>query len=75
MPVSHQDHGGIPVTVAIALRGLDQFFNLGLGQVLAAAELAVRLPSYYFAKGSYTGNAYASAGQSNKGRISPAYIG
>ena len=41
MPVSHQDHGGVPVTVAIVLRGLDQLFNLSLGQVLSAAKLAV----------------------------------
>src|ERR1035437_2171075 len=44
MPVSHEDHGGVPVTVAIVLRGLDQLFNLSLGQVLSAAQLAVRLP-------------------------------
>jgi len=75
MPVGHQGHCRVTMAVPIASGGFDQFFNLGLGQVLAAAELAVRLPSYYFAKGSYTGNAYASAGQSNKGRISPAYIG
>src|ERR1035437_3449512 len=44
MPVSHEDHGGVPVTVAIVLRGLDQLFNLSLGQVLSAAQFAVRLP-------------------------------
>jgi hypothetical protein len=41
MPVSHQDHGDVSVTVAIVLRGLDQLFNLSLGQVLSAAKLAV----------------------------------
>src|SRR5450759_3940472 len=45
MPISHQDHGGVPVTVAIVLRGFDQLSNLSLGQVLTAAKLAVRLPS------------------------------
>src|ERR1039458_750156 len=44
MPVSHEDHGGVPVTVAIVPRGLDQLFDLALGQVLSAAKLAVRLP-------------------------------
>src|SRR5450759_3578567 len=42
MPVSHEDRGGVPVTVAIVLRGLDQLFNLGFGEVLSAAKLAVR---------------------------------
>src|SRR5271154_3646560 len=42
MPVSHEDHGGVPMTVSVALGCLDQLFNLGLGQVLPAAELAVR---------------------------------
>src|SRR5450759_3423674 len=41
MPVSHEEHGRIPVAVPIVLRGFDQLINLGLGQVLAAAELAV----------------------------------
>src|ERR1039457_2669609 len=44
MPVSHKDHGGVSVTVAIVLRGLDQLFDLGLGQVFSAAKLAVRSP-------------------------------
>jgi hypothetical protein len=42
MPVGNQEHGRIPVTVSIVFCGLDELFNLGLGQVLAAAELAVR---------------------------------
>src|SRR5450759_4105339 len=41
MPVSREDHGGVPVTVAIVLRGLDELFDLALGQVLSAAKLAV----------------------------------
>src|SRR5450759_423325 len=41
MPVSHEDHGGVPVTVAIVLRGLDELFDLALGQVLSAAKLTV----------------------------------
>jgi hypothetical protein len=35
----------VPVTVAIVLCGLDQLFNLSLGQVLSAAQLVVRSPS------------------------------
>src|SRR5450759_2373985 len=42
MPVSHQDRGGVPVTVAIVLRGLDQLINLGFSKVLSAAKLAIR---------------------------------
>jgi hypothetical protein len=29
MPVSHEDHGGVPMTVSVALGHLDQFFNHG----------------------------------------------
>src|SRR5450756_1657314 len=42
MPVCHQNHGGVPMTVSVVLCGLDQLFNLSLGQVLSAAKLAVR---------------------------------
>src|ERR1035437_8797480 len=45
MPVSHQDHCRVTMPVPIASGGFDQFFNLGPGEVLAAAKLAVRLPS------------------------------
>jgi hypothetical protein len=31
MPVGDQDHGGVPVAVAITFRGLDQLLDLGLG--------------------------------------------
>src|ERR1035437_10576099 len=41
MPVRHQDHGRVPVTVTIVLCGLDELFNLGLGQVLSTAKLTV----------------------------------
>jgi hypothetical protein len=41
MPVSHEEHGRIPVAVAIVLCGLGELFDLALGQVLSAAKLAV----------------------------------
>jgi transposase-like protein len=41
MPVSHEEHGRIPVAVAIVLRSLDELFDLAFGQVLSAAKLAV----------------------------------
>src|SRR5450759_3773298 len=41
MPVSHKDHGAVPVTIAIVLRGLNELFDLALSQVLSAAKLAV----------------------------------
>src|ERR1019366_10676387 len=44
MPVGTQEHSGVPVTISVALCGLDQFFDLSFGEVLSAAELAVRLP-------------------------------
>jgi hypothetical protein len=31
MPVGDEDHGGVPVAVAITFRGLDQPLDLGLG--------------------------------------------
>src|ERR1035437_2627877 len=45
MPVSHQDHCRVTMPVPIASGGFDQFFNLGPGEVLSAAKLAVWLPS------------------------------
>src|ERR1035437_1876019 len=44
MPVRHQDHGGVPMTISIVLCGLDELFNLGLGQVLSTAKLTVWPP-------------------------------
>ena len=35
MWVRHQNHGGVPVSIAIVLCSLDQLFNLSLGQVFA----------------------------------------
>jgi hypothetical protein len=32
VPVGHQDHGPIPVAIAVVLGGLDQPFDLRLGQ-------------------------------------------
>ena len=43
MPVSHEDHGGVPVTVTIVLCGLNQLLDLSLGQVLPAAKLPIWL--------------------------------
>ena len=36
MAVGDQDHGGVAVAVAVALGGVDQPLDFGLGQVLAA---------------------------------------
>jgi hypothetical protein len=46
VPVSHEDHGRVPVTVTIVLCGLDQSLNLSLGQVLPGAKLSVSLPPW-----------------------------
>ena len=40
-----KDHGGIPVTPAIGLGGIDQPIDLGAGQVLAGPVFGVPLPS------------------------------
>ncbi len=40
----HQDHGGVPVTVAVCLRSLDQGVDLAGREVLAGAKLGVRSP-------------------------------
>src|ERR1035437_10351769 len=42
MPVGNQEHSGVPVTVSVALCGIDQLFNLSLSQMFSAAKLAVR---------------------------------
>ena len=44
VPVGDQDHGGVAVAVAVGLGGLDQLLDLGLGQMLARAQLGIRLP-------------------------------
>jgi hypothetical protein len=44
MPVGDQDHGGVAMAVAIAARGLDQLLHLALGQMLARAQVGIRLP-------------------------------
>ena len=41
MPEADQDHGGVPLAVAVALGGLDQLLDLALGQVFAGPKLAV----------------------------------
>ena len=41
VPVGHQDHGGVPVAPAVALGGVHQPLDLGLGQVLAGAQVGV----------------------------------
>jgi hypothetical protein len=46
MPVGDQDHGGVPVTMAIVLRGLYHPLDLGRGQVLAPPELGVHRPAW-----------------------------
>ncbi len=37
VPIGYQDHGRVPMTVAIGLGRLDQLLDLGLGQVLPLA--------------------------------------
>ena len=44
MPVGHQDHRGVPVAPAVPPGGVHQPLDLGLGQVLAGAQLAVGRP-------------------------------
>ncbi len=41
VPVGHQDHGGVPVAPAVSLGGFHQPLDLGLGQVLAGAQVGV----------------------------------
>jgi hypothetical protein len=40
--IGNKDHRRIAVAVPIALCGLNELLNLGLGQVLSAAEFTVR---------------------------------
>ena len=42
MPEADQEHGGIPLAVAVALGGFDQLLDLAFGQVFAWTKLAVR---------------------------------
>jgi hypothetical protein len=46
MPVGDQNHGGVPVTVAVVLRGLDHPLDLGRGEVLAPPQLGVLRPAW-----------------------------
>jgi hypothetical protein len=45
VPVGHQDHGGVPVTVPVALGCLGQADDLGFGQILAGSQLGIRHPA------------------------------
>jgi hypothetical protein len=44
VPESQQDHGGVAVTVAVALGGFDQSIDFGGGEVFAGAKFSVRPP-------------------------------
>jgi hypothetical protein len=44
MAEGDQDHGRVPVTVAIVLRGLDQGLDLARREMLAGAKLGIRSP-------------------------------
>jgi hypothetical protein len=46
MPERQQDHGRIPVTVAVALGSLDQLHDLVAGQVLSGSQLGVWLSGW-----------------------------
>ena len=41
VPVGHEDHGRVAVAPAVALGNLDEPLDLGLGEVLAGAQLGV----------------------------------
>ena len=41
VPIGRQDHGGVAVTVAIALGRFHQALDLGLGKVLTGAQLGI----------------------------------
>lgn len=41
MAVGQKDHRGVSVGPSVSLRGLEQSFDLGLGQVLAGAQVGV----------------------------------
>jgi hypothetical protein len=45
MPVGHEDHRGVPVTPSVSFGRVHQPLNLGLGEVLASAQVAVGRPS------------------------------
>src|SRR3954454_24759876 len=40
--IAHQDHGGVTVTVAVALGGIAKLLDLGTGQILPRAQFSVR---------------------------------
>ena len=42
--IGHQDHGGVPMPVAVALGRVHELLDLGLGQVFAGAKVAVTAP-------------------------------
>ena len=42
VPISHEDHGGVPVAPPIAFGGRQQALHFGLGQVFAGAQVGVR---------------------------------
>jgi hypothetical protein len=42
--VSHQNHRGVPVAVAVFRGGLHEPLDLGLGQVFAGPQIAVTTP-------------------------------
>src|SRR5580704_4148701 len=44
MPVGEQNHGRVPMPIAVGLRRLDQRLDLAGGQVLAGAKLGVWTP-------------------------------
>jgi hypothetical protein len=41
MSEGDQDHSGVPVTIAVVARGLDQTLDLLLGQVLPCPQLLI----------------------------------
>jgi hypothetical protein len=44
MAVRYKDHGRVPVDITVVLSGLDQPFDLRLGQVLPRAQILVGRP-------------------------------
>src|SRR5262249_5410650 len=46
MPVSRENHCGVPVAVAVARGGLHEPLDLGLSQVFAGPQVAVAAPSW-----------------------------
>ena len=41
MPEGYEDHGGVTVSPAVALHGLDQAFDLALGEMLPRSIFGV----------------------------------